>query len=91
MPNIPFIQHNRNAATAQIRRTQRTFKNDDSAASSYIKRRLDRRKRTERRQKETLVIFDRRQRGIQRRKKALLNTNTINLNATIGKHVNTTA
>jgi len=96
MPNIPFIQHNRSDGLVHRRRTNRTFESEDATAHKQeVKRRRDRRKNKDRRHKQIKVLLNRRQRGIHRRKNALATSDaasdTANLNATIGKHVNTTA
>jgi len=92
MPNIPFIQQNRNTAIPTFRRTKQAFESTDSTTEkSRVKRRLDRRKKKDRRQKQIKVQIDRRQRGMCRRKSASAHTDHTNLSANIGKHINTRA
>jgi len=100
MPNIPFIQHNRSDGLVHRRRTNKTFESEDATAHKQeVKRRRDRRKNKDRRYKQIKVLLDRRHRGMHRRKNAEAASETTsdaasdaaNLNATIGKHVNTTA
>ena len=96
MPNIPFIQHNRSDGLVHRRRTNRTFESEDATAHKQeARRRRDRRKNKDRRHKQIKVLLDRRYRGMHRRKNPLAisddASDAANLNATIGKHVNTTA
>ncbi|RDH82395.1 MAG: hypothetical protein DIZ80_08860 [endosymbiont of Galathealinum brachiosum] len=95
MSNIPLINQNRISGSSLPRRTNKVIAskstNDKTPA---IKRRLERRQNLDRRQKKIKVLFDRRLRGIHRRK--LLSNkqetaDTIGLSETKGKHINTTA
>ena len=95
MPNIPFIPQGRNLSLSQFRRAHSLSQSEQSTSRSpKIKRRLERRQNKDRRQQQTRVLFDRRHKGMARRKNQLnqsISAKSVSLSDTIGKHINTTA
>lgn len=91
MLNIPTRQLNQNATLTRRSRSNKAFASEDSTGSAKIQRRLDRRKNKDRRHQQIPVFFNRRLRGLHRRKSPLTRSSNADLGAIIGKYVNTVA
>jgi len=95
MPNIAFTYQGRIIGSPAFRRAQKLSQSEQNTSrSAKIKRRLERRQNKDRRQRQTKIHFDRRHKGIHRRKNQLsplISAKSVSLGDTIGKHINTTA
>jgi len=95
MSNIPLINQRPIPRSLQARRANQTRESEQSTSKApKIKRRLERRRKQDRRQKQVNVSFDRRQRGIYRRKSKIkqhLTAESAAISDTVGKNINITA
>jgi len=95
MSNIPLIQQNRIPGSQQIRRANKVVSSEQSNEQApKVQRRLERRKKQNRRKKQINVRFDRRLRGNHRRKQLSGQQSTADspeLGDNVGMNINTTA
>ena len=93
MTNIPSIHH-RSAINAGLSRRSKEPASSEKVAASRqtVKRTLERRHKTDRRQKQLSIRFERRQSAHRRRAINMSNTaENPDTDGTMGKHINITA
>lgn len=95
MPNIPPIRHSTVQNSHPVNRGAKTAASENITEDPHpVKRHLERRNRRERRRRQVYIRFDRRKRGLHRRKYETAPDKTENstaLSDTVGKNINTTA